>query len=808
MQREYVRAVAAVFAAAAMVAWPPDRAAAQHEQHEDHGAAADPAGPVMVTGRIVCEDGPALPGAVVQLFHEMDGQRHLMGGGITDQAGRFAVRIDPGRYTLEVVYIGHEDHVTEIGADGAGGPVPVGEIRMARAAIGLESISVRAERDEVRVRSGSTVVDGQAAAAAGGTVADLLRTVPGLEIEPDGRLSLRGGTGVLVLVNGRRTALEGNALIAFLNQMPASSLDRIEAGTTASASAEADGAAGVVNLVFHESDAARTNLRSLSGSVATEDHYVASAAATGSLGSAVGWNLSYSYSSMRPRTESDTRRETLFGGASVGLSHQASLARAHHRLHSVLGGATARLTASTTLGVDGSFSWMAGEFDNVTEFRDQDGAGTSVERTTASLLEHVIPSGDASVMLRWTGGPDGRVRFGSELAMGGVHEDFTGDYRDGDGVPFLDTDMTSEHRQYSLSNDLTVRLGAAEIEVGHRSQRRTIDVAYWSEADAGSDRHDFGYDDWIHAGYVSALGEVAGATVRGGVRVEAERATVAWTETGPRDAVRLFPSLEVAWPADVSARTRYRLGYGRRINRPESGMLNPYSMGEDDMNAVVGNPALRSEVVDQLEVGVERHDGGRVLQLTPFVRLTRDPIRPLKAVTESGRATTTLHNLDRTLAAGADASVRLPLGPRVTATLSGSAYRLELEGMDYRNEGVYVTVRGHVDVELGARTALQLYGYRRGSQAIEQGEILPAVTSELALTHRWGAEQRGRVTLRISDPFASDELAFRVADPSFIQESQRRVSRPLASLFVSWAVGGRPREARAGLGEEMQPTIF
>ena len=80
----------------------------------------------------------------------------------------------------------------------------------------------------------------------------------------------------------------------------------------------------------------------------------------------------------------------------------------------------------------------------------------------------------------------------------------------------------------------------------------------------------------------------------------------------------------------------YRLAYGRRITRPGSEMLNPFSMGEDDINEIIGNPSLLPEVSDQVELGVERHGSRLTLQLTPFLRWTQDPIRPLKAATARG----------------------------------------------------------------------------------------------------------------------------------------------------------------------------
>jgi outer membrane receptor protein involved in Fe transport len=237
----------------------------------------------------------------------------------------------------------------------------------------------------------------------------------------------------------------------------------------------------------------------------------------------------------------------------------------------------------------------------------------------------------------------------------------------------------------------------------------------------------------------------------------------------------------------------YRLAYGRRINRPGSEMLNPFSMGEDDMNEIIGNPALLPEISDQVELGMERHGSLLTLQLTPFVRWTRDPIRPLKAATASGGSTTTLTNLTRPRAAGGDGSVRARPTDGTVVTLAGGVAHMATTADALRSSGVYATARLTVEVRVAEHTTAQLYAYRRSAQPIEQGEILPAFTSELALTQRLAGD-RGRVTLRLNDPLRSDGLEFRIADPTFTQESRRRTTRPLLSLFASWAVGGAPRE--------------
>src|SRR5688500_4873066 len=99
-------------------------------------------------------------------------------------------------------------------------------VRPDSARVLLDAVTTRAERVAVELRSGATIVHVRASAASGGSIADLLRTVPGVELDADGNISMRGNTGVLVLMNGRRITLTGVALVAFLRQMPAAALER------------------------------------------------------------------------------------------------------------------------------------------------------------------------------------------------------------------------------------------------------------------------------------------------------------------------------------------------------------------------------------------------------------------------------------------------------------------------------------------------------------------------------------------------------------------------------------------------------
>lgn len=755
-------------------------------QQEHHGVPAGGA-QVVLTGTAWCEGTP-LSGAIVQLFHGDGPGRHLMAASVADASGRFAVRAGAGTYTLQISYPGQEPHLRRVTL--ADAPVSAGNVRLRCSPLRLDTLAVDAERDAVRLRSGATVVDTRGSAAAGGSIADVLRTVPGVEVDADGRITMRGGTGVLVLMNGRRIPLSGDALAAFLRQMPATALERIEAGTAASARQDANGAAGVVNLVFRDDAARRTGMRSVAGSMATDDHYMGSLAASGYAGGILSWDAMYSLSGMRPRTDSRTARWSLVPGDLALQTDEDSRARARHRLHSVLAGGAVTPAPGTSLALRGAYTWMEGAYRNRTAFVYTDAAGNRATSAVGSLLEHVIPSAELSAAARVD---RGRVRLTAEARTSFVDEDFRGDYDDEvAGYRYMTVAMASRQREHVVRSDLGMRVGGIDLDVGQESRFRTLAAAHDATHFGATVPQRYRYETHVHAGYLAARRSTGGVRAEAGLRVEADRTRIQLEAASARTAVRVFPSISGEW-TDARRAIVYRLAYGRRINWPGAEMLNPFSMGEDDMNEIIGNPLLLPEISDQVEFGMERHGSRLTLQLTPFVRWTRDPIRPLMAATASGGTTTTLTNLTGTRSAGADAGVRARPTDRTVVTLAGSVAHMETTAAAFSGSGVYATARLTVDLRVAENTTVQLYAYRRSAQAIEQGEILPAFTSELALTQRLAGD-RGRVTLRINDPLRGDRVEFRVADATFTQESRRHTERPLLSLFASWAVGGAPRE--------------
>lgn len=783
-------------------------ARAQHEGHQP----TVPAAAVDVSGSVLCVDGPALPGAVVQLFRNVGQKEQLQASALSDEAGRFRLRASAGTYTLRITFLGHASSTQVVEIEPGARAITLGGLRLQIAAVEMEAIVASVEQDRIRMQAGATVFDAKrSGASAGGSVADVLRTVPNLELDAEGRVSLRGSTSVLVLINGRRTVLKDDALIAFLKQMPASALDKVEVSTSASARQDAEGFAGIVNLQFNTGTAAQHETGygfAISGATAGQLMATVSANGASALNS---WDAMYAASSMSPQTYSHTMRDNYLAPEALRTSHQESNADARHVLHSMSAGGVLGLGGNSSLNGRVAYSWMKGTFDNTTDFADIAVTGArSADALTASHLEHTIPALDVSLGWAFRRPTASHLRLTSELRYAHGTERFAGSYRDSSRVQFLATDMDFLRSELVWQNDLAVDLRGLRLEAGHKTQRRELDAGFDAMRLDEMARSHLNFVETVNALYTSLSWVVGPVFVQGGVRAEATANSLALTGQPEREQsdVRLFPSVAVHWPHDREAVTQFQFAFGRRIQRPDAASLNPFSMGEDDMNSFIGNPMLRPEITDQVELGVVHRLETVTIQATPYLRATHDPIRPIKAVTASGQATTTLQNLHRSRAGGVDVGASARVHERVTAIFSSNLFYSVTEGQSLRADGLYFNLRGSLDVKMSANTTAQLYAYRRSAQPIEQGEILPAVNSELAVTRRFGADRRGSLTLRVSDPFDSNKLAFHLDDATFSQHSERKITSRMMSVFLSWALGGARTEEQNRPAEEPPVRIF
>jgi len=210
---------------------------------------------VSVSGRVVDSASRAsLAYVTVQLLNGRDSA--FVTGRLTDSTGAFVFSgVARGSYTLVVRTIGYAPASRPVLAGELSTFLDVGTIAMARTAQTLAGVVVTGAADGVSdAMDRRTITIADNVSQAGGSVLQAMSTVPGVTVSQDGKVLLRGSDKVVVLIDGKQTALTGFGSQVGLENIPASALERIEIINNPSARFDANASAGVINLVFKQEE--------------------------------------------------------------------------------------------------------------------------------------------------------------------------------------------------------------------------------------------------------------------------------------------------------------------------------------------------------------------------------------------------------------------------------------------------------------------------------------------------------------------------------------------------------------------------
>jgi outer membrane receptor protein involved in Fe transport len=214
-----------------------------------------PANGVTLFGRVQdAETRAPLPYLTLQLLTEADGA--FAGGRLTNEAGAFTFAgLRKGTYVLQVRSIGHQPIRQRVLIGELSAFLDLGTLLMTRETRTLDQVRVTASVEAVAAtmdKKTFTVADN--ISQSGGSVLQAMSTVPGVTGGQDGKVLVRGSDKVVVLIDGKQTALTGFGSQNGLDNLPASALERIEIINNPSARFDANASAGIINLVFRKQE--------------------------------------------------------------------------------------------------------------------------------------------------------------------------------------------------------------------------------------------------------------------------------------------------------------------------------------------------------------------------------------------------------------------------------------------------------------------------------------------------------------------------------------------------------------------------
>ena len=188
--------------------------------------------------------------AAIRIFSSVD--KKLANGDISKDVGDFSIEIPFGRYYAEIDYMGYKSLKTTNFEVSKESPVyDFGTIKLSMSVRTLDEVVVQAEKSTMELSFDKKVFNvGTDLANAGGSANDILMNIPSVSVDPEGTVKLRGSDNVRILIDGKPSGLVSFKGGSGLQQLQASMIERVEVITNPSARYEAEGMAGIINIVL------------------------------------------------------------------------------------------------------------------------------------------------------------------------------------------------------------------------------------------------------------------------------------------------------------------------------------------------------------------------------------------------------------------------------------------------------------------------------------------------------------------------------------------------------------------------------
>lgn len=172
----------------------------------------------------------------------------LVNGALSDSTGRFTFSsLKPDNYRIKVEFMGYKPTIIDAIQLAKGQTLQLGTISLSPSAQYLQEVIVQGQKDDnLHHVDKQTYKAEQFQAAKGGTALDVLKNTPSVTVNAEGEIRFRGATGFLVLINGKPVLTDAATV---LSQLPANAVENIELLTSPSAKYDADGKAGIINIV-------------------------------------------------------------------------------------------------------------------------------------------------------------------------------------------------------------------------------------------------------------------------------------------------------------------------------------------------------------------------------------------------------------------------------------------------------------------------------------------------------------------------------------------------------------------------------
>ena len=648
-----------------------------------------------------------------------------------------------------------------------------------------------------------------------GTVSDVLSAIPSVDVDPDGNVSLRGDSNVLILIDGKpSTQFSGSAAGDNLQTMAAKDIERIEVMTTPPAQFKADGAAGVINIITRKKQPDGL-AGSLQGSLGSGGRSVVGASTSYSSGRLTASATAGFRHDYRQRLlESDVRAPN---PTTAQLLDSNSSLNERVRRQAPTVGLSAEYALDDRQSVSGSVRWNErGGLRTYTQLNDSStpaGVLTSSSRRISAGHDPETDYDERLGFLRKLARPGEEIDISVHRSTSHQREHY--DYTNDSFIPAAAT----------FYNNLNLREDHATTEFGVDyalpfSKARSLKLGYAFEQDdfrygnAGNNvdpvtgvqtvdpnvTNDFKFRQQINAGYASYQATIGNWNWLAGLRAElthtdAQQLTDDVSNSG--SYFRIYPSLH----ADRSLSDEATLSFGasRRVTRPDPSNLDPYVDHEYTPNLRAGNANLQPQYTQSYELGYGFEGRGLAYQLTGYYRRNRDSATDVTEYLGNGFSLTTKANLPKNDSAGLEFTSNGHIVPQLAYSLSGNLFYSQIDATALGVPGLQSTsgVNGKVKLDYRPTSAdsVQLIVTRTDKRLTPQGYVSAINIVNVGYKHQVTSDLTAIVT--VSDVFNGQHYERFESTPAFTGDYLRAVRGRVLYVGVIYSFGSTKKDKQA-----------
>ena len=559
---------------------------------------------INITGTIIeNETGEKLEYATI-IFTPKNQEK--VTGGITDTKGNFDIEINSGTYDIAIEFLSLETKT--ILNQNLTKDTNLGVIKLNPSALTLDVVDIIAEKSTVEIRLDKKIYNvGKDMTVKGGTASDVLDNVPSVNVDAEGAVSLRGNENVRILIDGKPSALVGLTGTDALRNLPAEAIEKVEVITSPSARYDAEGTAGILNIVLRKGKITGFN-GSVNLTVGNPDMV------------RVSPNLNYrtkkinlfsnfGYSYRKGPGNSNTFFTNYDNGIIIDFSEEDRVFDRKNNNFNGSIGLEYYLTKNSS--ITGSYFYRNSNGDdvatNITRELDINRNITSIENRIENEEEDGI---DNQYSINYTNNFDGN---GKKLIIDLQYSDSD----ETENAPiWVDGLLSEQNSQITTSKDKLFQIDYvlpigenSQLEFGHKTTLQDL-FSDFKVRDANGNPFEYDpsnaidFKQNIYAFYAQYGNKIDKFSYLLGLRTEItdiDLEVLTTNELSDKNYTEWFPTVNLGYELNDS--DNLTLGYSKRLRRPRHWFLNPFESRSSARNIFKGNPDINPTFTSSFDLG-------------------------------------------------------------------------------------------------------------------------------------------------------------------------------------------------------------